>query len=95
MGTAGFGAHMHVDHVGLARYTLQLEGMVSILILILQKKNIVSIPSWQAQIRGSKKWSLEPPPECYYQCQRSIEVILHPGDTSNLSSFSFYLKQYI
>jgi len=41
----------------------------------------LSYQSWQAQIRGSKKWSLEPPPECYYQCQ-PIEVVVHPGDTS-------------
>lgn len=24
--------------------------------------------SWQAQIQGNKTWTLEPPPECYYQC---------------------------
>lgn len=28
----------------------------------------VRLPSWQAQIKGSKKWTLAPPPECYYQC---------------------------
>ncbi|XP_046631598.1 uncharacterized protein LOC124311236 isoform X2 [Daphnia pulicaria] len=43
----------------------------------------VSLPSWQAQIRGQKLWSLEPPPECFYQCQ-SMEITVQPGDTSEL-----------
>jgi hypothetical protein len=42
----------------------------------------VGLPSWQAQIRGQKLWSLEPPPECFYQCQ-PMEVIVKTGDTSN------------
>ena len=45
------------------------------------KVDHVSLPSWQAQIRGEKLWSLEPPPECYYQCQ-AMEIIVQPGDTS-------------
>lgn len=28
----------------------------------------VRLPSWQAQITGSKKWTLAPPPECHFQC---------------------------
>ncbi|KAG8226927.1 hypothetical protein J437_LFUL004645 [Ladona fulva] len=39
----------------------------------------VEHPSWQAQLRGSKKWFLEPPPECYYHCNR-IEVTVEKGE---------------
>ncbi|XP_072024428.1 bifunctional arginine demethylase and lysyl-hydroxylase PSR-like [Amphiura filiformis] len=38
----------------------------------------VEFASWQAQIKGTKKWLLEPPPECYLQCQ-SLEVTVYPG----------------
>ncbi|XP_045034123.1 uncharacterized protein LOC116928992 [Daphnia magna] len=65
MGTAGLGAHMHVDHV--------------------------SLPSWQAQCRGKKVWSLEPPPECHYQCQ-SMEVTVEAGDTIVLDTNIWYHK---
>lgn len=41
----------------------------------------VRLPSWQAQIRGSKVWTLAPPPECYYQC-RWFTVKMNKGDTS-------------
>ncbi|ELU11050.1 hypothetical protein CAPTEDRAFT_142276 [Capitella teleta] len=40
----------------------------------------VGNPSWQAQITGTKVWTLEPPPECYHECVRSIQVTVHPGD---------------
>lgn len=37
--------------------------------------------SWQAQIRGFKKWLIKPPPECWWTCgSRSLEVIVNPGD---------------
>ncbi|KAI9551541.1 hypothetical protein GHT06_021874 [Daphnia sinensis] len=65
IGTAGLGAHMHVDHV--------------------------SLPSWQAQCRGKKVWSLEPPPECHYQCQ-SMEVTVEAGDTIVLDTNIWYHK---
>lgn len=42
-------------------------------------------PSWQAQITGKKKWTLEPPPECYDICPEKLEVIVMPGDISELS----------
>ncbi|CAG2164130.1 unnamed protein product [Oppiella nova] len=29
----------------------------------------VGHPSWQAQVRGTKKWILEPPTECYTTCK--------------------------
>lgn len=41
----------------------------------------VRLPSWQAQLRGMKKWILAPPPECYYRCS-SFEAVVKPGDIS-------------
>lgn len=43
----------------------------------------VRLPSWQAQIKGIKKWVLAPPPECYFHCS-SFEVTVLPGETSKL-----------
>jgi len=31
--------------------------------------------SWQAQIQGDKEWILEPPPECYYECNAFKDTI--------------------
>lgn len=45
--------------------------------------DVVDQPSWQAQLRGSQRWFLHPPPECYYQCE-SLEVTLNPGEISKL-----------
>ena len=42
----------------------------------------VENPSWQAQIAGTKNWTLEPPPECYYVCPDRIEVTVKPGNIS-------------
>ena len=39
----------------------------------------VGKPSWQAQVTGSKRWSLAPPPECYVQCS-ILTVTVHPGN---------------
>jgi histone arginine demethylase JMJD6 len=47
------------------------------------KVDNVRLPSWQAQLKGTKTWTLAPPPECYYQCH-SFEVIVRPGDISKL-----------
>lgn len=41
----------------------------------------VRLPSWQAQLKGTKKWILAPPPECYYECE-SFEVVVQTGDIS-------------
>ncbi|XP_047738516.1 uncharacterized protein LOC108669977 [Hyalella azteca] len=68
MGTKGYGAHLHIDHVGK--------------------------PSWQAQIRGSKTWTLEPPPECYFQCQ-TLSVTVHPGNIIVLDTNAWYHKTLI
>ncbi|CAE1162103.1 unnamed protein product, partial [Acanthosepion pharaonis] len=40
----------------------------------------VGNPSWQAQVTGHKRWSLMPPPECYFDCKHSLEVIVNPGE---------------
>ncbi|XP_046406321.1 uncharacterized protein LOC124171223 [Ischnura elegans] len=39
----------------------------------------VDHPSWQAQLRGSKLWKLQPPPECYYDCL-SMEITVDRGE---------------
>uniref|UniRef100_T1KR59 JmjC domain-containing protein n=1 Tax=Tetranychus urticae TaxID=32264 RepID=T1KR59_TETUR len=39
----------------------------------------VGYPSWQAQIKGSKKWILEPPIECHFTCKR-FEITVNSGD---------------
>ncbi|XP_039250641.1 bifunctional arginine demethylase and lysyl-hydroxylase JMJD6-like [Styela clava] len=36
--------------------------------------------SWQAQVKGVKKWILEAPPECAGICVSSMEIIVEPGD---------------
>lgn len=76
MGTAGLGAHMHVMTASKTFVSCQR------LHLLCAQVDHVGLPSWQAQIRGRKLWSLEPPPECYYQCQ-SMDITVEPGDTSN------------
>ncbi|XP_066962001.1 uncharacterized protein [Macrobrachium rosenbergii] len=68
MGTPGYGAHLHVDHVGN--------------------------PSWQAQIRGRKLWTLVPPPECYFQCV-PMEVQVNPGEIIVLDTNIWYHKTLI
>ncbi|KPJ05443.1 Bifunctional arginine demethylase and lysyl-hydroxylase psr-1 [Papilio xuthus] len=35
--------------------------------------------SWQAQVRGHKRWQLAPPPECLYTC-RALALTVHPGE---------------
>lgn len=53
------------------------------------------LPSWQAQLSGSKLWLLVPPPECYFQCRR-FEVVVKQGDISKIFSrkcpvYTFYI----
>lgn len=40
----------------------------------------VVLPSWQAQVTGTKLWTLEPSPECYHVCESSVEVVVNPGE---------------
>ncbi|CAL8070830.1 unnamed protein product [Orchesella dallaii] len=46
-------------------------------------------PSWQGQIKGFKRWHLQPPPECFYECQ-SFHVDVHPGDIIVLDTNKWY-----
>lgn len=43
----------------------------------------VRLPSWQAQIKGSKQWTLAPPPECYYQCS-TFSAIVRTGEIGEI-----------
>ncbi|XP_058796032.1 uncharacterized protein LOC131666944 [Phymastichus coffea] len=49
----------------------------------------VEYPSWQAQIRGRKRWILEPPRECHYVCRR-LEVTVDPGEILVLDTNKWY-----
>ncbi|XP_063702074.1 uncharacterized protein LOC134832105 [Culicoides brevitarsis] len=51
----------------------------------------VRLPSWQAQIRGTKEWVLAPPPECYYECSW-FTVTVHPGETIVLDTNKWFHK---
>ncbi|XP_055372169.1 uncharacterized protein LOC129606090 [Condylostylus longicornis] len=39
----------------------------------------VRLPSWQAQLKGSKEWVLAPPPECYFECT-SFSTVVKTGE---------------
>ncbi|XP_046683673.1 bifunctional arginine demethylase and lysyl-hydroxylase JMJD6-B-like [Homalodisca vitripennis] len=54
----------------------------------------VSHPSWQAQLRGRKKWTLQPPPECIYQCN-TLEIIVNPGEIIVLDTNRWYHQTVI
>ncbi|XP_043466764.1 uncharacterized protein LOC122501402 [Leptopilina heterotoma] len=49
----------------------------------------VTNPSWQAQIKGKKLWSLEPPRECHYSCS-SLKIIVNPGEILVLDTNWWY-----
>lgn len=60
--------------------------------IYLQVDNVKD-PSWQAQITGTKKWTLEPPSECYFECKPRFEVTVEPGEISKSLAFDIdYLK---
>ncbi|CAG2119147.1 unnamed protein product, partial [Medioppia subpectinata] len=54
----------------------------------------VGHPSWQAQVKGAKKWILEPPPECYTTCQ-VLEVIVNSGEIIVLDTNQWYHQTFI
>ena len=56
---------------------------------VLTKIDAVGKPSWQAQIKGTKQWILEPPPECYFQCRPKHVVVVQPGDISKYWKYIF------
>ncbi|RZF36493.1 hypothetical protein LSTR_LSTR015295 [Laodelphax striatellus] len=49
----------------------------------------VNLPSWQAQLRGKKKWTLEPPPECLYECTK-MSIVVEPGEIIVLDTNKWY-----
>ncbi|KAJ8687199.1 hypothetical protein QAD02_022993 [Eretmocerus hayati] len=54
----------------------------------------VKYPSWQAQIQGRKKWTLEPPRECQYSCTR-LEVTVDSGEIIVLDTNKWYHQTLI
>ncbi|XP_016970595.1 uncharacterized protein LOC108038328 [Drosophila rhopaloa] len=54
----------------------------------------VRLPSWQAQLAGSKRWLLVPPPECYLQCQ-SFDVVVQQGDIIVLDTNKWYHQTFV
>lgn len=50
----------------------------------------VDKPSWQAQVKGHKIWTLTPPPECYFECGPRMEVTLHPGSIVIVDTNSWF-----
>ena len=42
---------------------------------------MVELSSWQAQLSGTKIWTLAPPPECEHVCQ-SFNITVNKGDIS-------------
>ncbi|XP_033102091.1 uncharacterized protein LOC117105141 [Anneissia japonica] len=55
----------------------------------------VENPSWQAQVKGHKLWTLEPPPECYFECPRQLEITVHPGEIIVLDTNHWFHKTLI
>lgn len=62
-------------------YSLCIFFNGKLLFIYLQVDNVKD-PSWQAQITGTKKWTLEPPSECYFECKSRFEVTVEPGEIS-------------
>ncbi|XP_042196468.1 uncharacterized protein LOC121850166 [Callorhinchus milii] len=54
----------------------------------------VDNPSWQAQIRGTKHWRLEPPAECYYECPL-LETVVYPGQIIVLDTNKWFHETHI
>lgn len=49
----------------------------------------VRLASWQAQVRGSKEWTLAPPPECYFRCA-FMTTVVQTGDISRWTLIQIY-----
>lgn len=54
------------------------------------KVDDVEHPSWQAQLKGEKLWTLEPPRECYYTCDRMTVTVKSGEISESTSSISFH-----
>ncbi|XP_037951075.1 uncharacterized protein LOC119686092, partial [Teleopsis dalmanni] len=54
----------------------------------------VHLPSWQAQLSGSKRWVLAPPPECYFKCKQ-MDVVVNKGDIIVLDTNKWYHQTFV
>ncbi|CAF3193825.1 unnamed protein product [Rotaria sp. Silwood2] len=54
----------------------------------------VDLPSWQAQVRGRKQWTLRPVPECLFQC-KEFNFIVEPGEIIVLNTNVWYHKTFV
>ncbi|KAL7645329.1 UNVERIFIED_CONTAM: hypothetical protein RMT77_003715 [Armadillidium vulgare] len=54
----------------------------------------VGNPSWQAQIKGRKTWTLEPPLECYFKCF-NLQVTVNQGEIIVLDTNIWYHETFI
>ncbi|CAF1471903.1 unnamed protein product [Rotaria magnacalcarata] len=54
----------------------------------------VDLPSWQAQIRGRKQWTLRPVPECLFSC-KEFNFIVEPGEIIILNTNVWYHKTFV
>ncbi|XP_018904169.2 uncharacterized protein [Bemisia tabaci] len=54
----------------------------------------VNYPSWQAQLKGTKTWTLQPPLECFYKCN-TLVVDVHPGEIIVLDTNRWYHQTQI
>ena len=70
--------------------TCQLYDLSLFVMLLFQIDN-VGLHSWQAQVTGTKVWTLEPPPECYYECVSGFKITVKPGEISKILKKSFFL----
>lgn len=50
----------------------------------------VGNPSWQAQLTGTKEWTLQPPPECYFRCPAELTFTVKPGEIFVFDSNKWY-----
>ncbi|KAI3378276.1 hypothetical protein SNEBB_004629 [Seison nebaliae] len=55
----------------------------------------VDHPSWQAQLKGEKIWTLMPPPECALKCKYRHDVHMFPGDIIVVDTNHWYHKTLI
>ncbi|RXG72606.1 hypothetical protein Avbf_06151 [Armadillidium vulgare] len=53
----------------------------------------VGNPSWQAQIKGRKTWTLEPPLECHFKCF-NLQVTVNQGEISKKIGLILMCKKY-
>jgi hypothetical protein len=54
----------------------------------------VDLPSWQAQVRGRKQWTLRPVPECLFVC-KELNFIVEPGEIIVLNTNVWYHKTFV